>query len=128
MTTNEIYNQVVIELGYFKFHRNCLAYEYLIDAIILVCKDKKYLKNFKKLLYVDIAKKYNTKPENILWSISKLLRIMYINTDEKIIKQYFKLYYYERPSVKAFIMYVSKRVEQKLFDKSTKQKKLTKIS
>ena len=128
MTTNDVYNQVVIELGYFKFHRNCMSYEYLIDAIILVYEDNKYLKNFKILLYVDIAKKYHKKPENILWSISKLVNTMYMNTDEKTIKQYFKLYYDEKPSTKAFIIYVSKRVKQKLLGKKTKQKKLRKIS
>ena len=124
-TTTDIYNQVVIELGYFKFHRNCMAYQYLTDAIILVYKNNAYIKNFNGSLYVYIAKKYHTKPENVLWSISKLLNTMYMNTDEKVVKQYFKLYYYEKPSPKAFIIYVSKRVNQKLLDK---QKKLTKIS
>ena len=124
-TTTDIYNQVVIELGYFKFHRNCMAYQYLTDAIILVYKNNAYIKNFNGSLYVHIAKKYYTKPENVLWSISKLLNTMYMNTDEKVVKQYFKLYYYEKPSPKAFIIYVSKRVNQKLLDK---QKKLTKIS
>ena len=124
-TTTDIYNQVVIELGYFKFHRNCMAYQYLTDAIILVYKNNAYIKNFNGSLYVYIAKKYHTKPENVLWSISKLLNTMYMNTDEKVVKQYLKLYYYEKPSPKAFIIYVSKRVNQKLLDK---QKKLTKIS
>ncbi len=124
-TTTDIYNQVVIELGYFKFHRNCMAYQYLTDAIILVYKNNAYIKNFNGSLYVHIAKKYHTKPENVLWSISKLLNTMYMNTDEKVVKQYLKLYYYEKPSPKAFIIYVSKRVNQKLLDK---QKKLTKIS
>ena len=124
-TTTDIYNQVVIELGYFKFHRNCMAYQYLTDAIILVYKNNAYIKNFNGSLYVHIAKKYHTKPENVLWSISKLLNTMYMNTDEKVVKQYLKLYYYEKPSPKAFIIYVSKRVNQKLLEK---QKKLTKIS
>ena len=125
MTTNDVYNQVVVELGYFKFHRNCMAYKYLIDAIVLVYKNNAYIRNFSSSLYVDIAKKYGTKPENVSWSISKLLSTMYMNTEEKVIKQYFKLFYYEKPSPKAFIIYVAEKVEQKLV---SKQKKFSKIS
>ena len=110
MTDKEIYNRIILELSYFKLNRNSMAYEYLIDAIYLVIKERKYIKNFNKKVYPKIAKTYGTNPKNVLWCITKLLDLMYVNTDSKVIEKYFNLYYDEKPSTKAFIMYVSKKI------------------
>ena len=113
MTDSEILTKIDIELGKFYFSKNSLGYEYLVDSIYLIIKEKKYIRNFNEFIYPKIAKKYDTKPKNVMWCISKLINMMYINTDEKIIEEYFNVYQdEERPSPKAFIMCISRHIVQ----------------
>ena len=111
MTYSEIMKKIDVELGKFNFSKNSLGYEYLVDAIFLVIKDKKCAKNFNELVYPKIAEKYDTKSENVMWCISKLLNLMYINTDEKVSQNYFNIYEDEsKLSPKSFIMCVSRHI------------------
>lgn len=87
-----------------------MAYEYLISAIEMVNRNSYYIRNFN-MLYKDIAWKFETDTVNVRWSLSKLLSIMYLNTEDEIIQTYFSLKHYEKPSVKAFIMYVAKKID-----------------
>ena len=107
---DKIYN----ELSNFNFSRNSVAFQYLIFAIYLVSKDKKNIRNFRNGVYTQIAKIYNTKPENVMWGITKTIKMMYLNTDEKIIKYYFNLYDDTKPSAKEFIIYIAYRVTRDL--------------
>lgn len=124
MTDKEIYDRIILELSYFKLNRNSMAYEYLIDAIYLVIKERKYIKNFNQKVYPKIAKVYGTNPKNVLWCITKLLDLMYINTDSKVIEKYFNLYYDEKPSAKAFIMYVSRKISNDIMTNNKYKVKL----
>jgi hypothetical protein len=49
-----------------------------------------------------------------MWGITKTIKMMYLNTDEKIIKNYFNLYDETKPSAKEFIIYISYRVTRDL--------------
>lgn len=110
MTNIEIYDQIIIELSNFKFNRNSIAYEYLIDAIFIVTKNRIAIKDFNYYVYSKIGQRYRTKPQNVLWCISKLINLMYINTDENIISDYFKINVEERLSTKAFINGISRNI------------------
>lgn len=112
MTDREIYKKIVIELRYFRFSRNSIAFQYLIDAIYLVVREKKYIKNFNYYVYPKIAKRYGTKTDNVLWCISKLINLMYENTDNKVITKYFNTYYKNKPSPKEFIITVADNVHK----------------
>lgn len=114
MTKSPLYEKVIAELSYFKFRRNSLAYEYLINAIMMVNEDSYYIKNFSNL-YKDISMRYQTETSNVKWNITKLIALMYLNTQEDIIQEYFNLLYYEKPSPKAFIIYISKKIDYDIY-------------
>lgn len=102
--------KIMIELKNFNFKRNSLAYEYLIDAIKIVVNDKGVIRDFSKYVYIPIAEKYGTRPQNVLWCLAKLLNLMYFNTNELIIEEYFNTYRYDKPSTKAFIIGVARKI------------------
>lgn len=113
MVKSNLYENIITELNSFNFKKNSLSYQYLIEAIYIVLDNNLIIKDFKNYVYPEIAKKYNTKPENVLWCMSKLIRLMYLNTDEKIIKNYFKIEYGENPSTKAFVLFISYKILKK---------------
>ena len=49
-----------------------------------------------------------------MWGITKTIKMMYLNTDEKIIENYFNLYDDTKPSAKEFIIYIAYRVTRDL--------------
>ena len=111
MSKEEMHKEIMKQLKYFKFNRNSLGFEYLIQAIYIVIKDKTVIKDFNEFVYPRIARKYRTEAQNVLWCINKVINIMYLNTDEEEIKRYFDLYYVEdKPSTKAFIMEIARNV------------------
>lgn len=102
--------KIIIELSYFKFKRNSIAFEYLIEAIKLVVENRLVIKNFNDYVYAPIAEKYNTQSKNVLWCLNKLISLMYFNTDENIIKEYFMM---DKPTTKAFIIEIARKVSSK---------------
>lgn len=120
MTDRELYNMIVKELRYFNFSINSISFEYLVDAIYLVTKDKRRIKSFNQYIYPVIAKKYGTRSENVLWCISKLINIMYENTNKEVINKYFNTYYKRRLSPKLFIIIISYNIQEnnKIYHKS----------
>ena len=102
---------IIIELKNFNFKRNSLAYEYLIEAIKLVVENTMVIRDFKKYVYTPVGRKYFTRPENVLWCINKLITLMYFNTDTNVIESYFNTYLNNRPSTKAFIIGVARKIE-----------------
>lgn len=106
----KIIDAIIVELNHFRFTRSSISYQYLIDAIHLVVKDPKNIKNFNKNIYGKIAKNYATRPENILWSLNKLIDMMYSNTPSDIIYDYFKFFMDEKPTLKFFIITVARNV------------------
>lgn len=105
------YNIIINELRYFNFSIDSIAFEYLVDAIYLVTKDRKRIKNFNQYVYPKIAKKYKTRSENVLWCISKLINIMYENTNQEVINKYFNTYYRRKLSPKLFIIIISNNIQ-----------------
>ena len=111
MSKEDLNEKILKQLKYFKFNRNSLGYEYLVQAIYIVLKDKTVVRDFNECVYPKIARKYHTEPQNVLWCINKIMSIMYLNTDVEIIKQYFNLYYDDdKLSTKAFIMEIARNV------------------
>ena len=106
--------RIISELSYFKFKRNSIAFEYLIDAIKLVVENRFVIKNFNDYVYTPIAEKYNTQPQNVLWCLNKLVNLMYFNTDENIIREYFMM---DKPTTKAFIIEIARKVSLKINNK-----------
>lgn len=112
MTDRELYSMIVKELRYFNFSINSIAFKYLVDAIYLVTKDKRKIKNFNQYIYPEIAKEYGTRSENVLWCISKLINIMYENTNKEVINKYFNTYYRGKLSPKLFIIIISNNIQE----------------
>ncbi len=100
----------MIELKNFNFRRNSLGYEYLIDCIAIVTNNRRAIKDFSKYVYVPVAEKYGTRPQNVLWCITKLLNLMYFNTEGAIIEKYFNTY--NKPSTKAFIIGIARKIRK----------------
>ena len=105
-----IEEMIMFELKNFNFKRNSLGYEYLIDAIKMVVKNKGVIRDFTEYVYKPVAEKYDTGAKNVLWCICKLLNLMYFNTEEKIIDEYFNTYMHDKPTAKAFIIGVERKV------------------
>ncbi len=103
--------KILIELKNFNFKRNSLAYEYLIDAIKIIVNDRRTIKDFSKYVYGQIAEKYDTRPQNVLWCINKLINLMYFNTDSKVIGKYFNINKNDKLSTKAFIIGIARKIE-----------------
>lgn len=116
MEDRKIINEIIVQLNHFKFRRSSISYQYLIDAIYLVVKDRNVMKDLKKFVYLPISKKYNTKPENVQWSLSKLIDLMYLNTASDVIFNYFKFFIDEKPTLKFFIVTVARNVYEELND------------
>ena len=110
----KIIDAIIVELNHFRFTRSSISYQYLIDAIHLIVKNPKNIKNFNKNIYGIIANKYATKPENIRWSLNKLIDMMYSNTPSDIIYDYFKFFMDEKPTLKFFIITVARNVYDNL--------------
>lgn len=110
----EVIEAIMLELNHFRFSRTSISYQYLIEAIYLVIENRSSVKNFNKNVYEPISKKYDTKPQNIQWSLSKLISLMYLNTPNSIIFDYFKFYEDERPTLKFFIITIAQNVKDSL--------------
>lgn len=66
-----------------------VGYDYIYEAILLILKDKNYLKGITKVLYPDIAKKFETTPSRVERAIrhsSELAFSMDISEEHKKIK------------------------------------------
>lgn len=114
MEDRKIIDEIIIQLNRFRFTRAAISYQYLIDAIYIVVKDRNTMRDLKKFVYVPISKKYNTRPENVQWSLNKLIDFMYVNTSAEIIYDYFKFYIDEKPTLKFFIISVARNVYENL--------------
>lgn len=111
MSKEDLNEKILKQLKYFKFNRNSLGFEYLVQAIYIVSKDKTVVRDFNECVYPKIARRYHTEPKNVLWCINKIIGIMYLNTDEDEIREYFDLYYEDdKLSTKAFIMEIARNV------------------
>ena len=102
--------KIIEELKIFKFKRNSLSYEYLIDAIRTASQQKMVIKDFLHYVYKPIAEKYNTRPDNVQWCLNKLIDLMYFNTDQKIIDDYFNINSEEKISTKEFIIGIARKI------------------
>ena len=83
---------------------------YLIDTIKIIANDKMAIKDFLKYVYGPVAERYDTRPQNELWCINKLISLMYFNTDEEVIEKYFNVNKNDKPSTKAFIIGIARKV------------------
>lgn len=67
--------KVAILFKVLAFRPGNVGYNYLREAVILSKKDGKYTKDIKKLLYPEIAQKYDTSDIEVSEAIRYLLRI-----------------------------------------------------
>ena len=102
--------KILIELKNFNFKRNSLSFEYLIETIKIVANDRLVMRDFLNYVYKPVAERYKTSPEKVLWCVNKLISLMYFNTNEEIIEEYFKVNINNKPSTKAFIIGVAKKI------------------
>ena len=103
--------KIIEELKIFKFRRNSLSYEYLIDAIKITSQQKMAIKDFLHCVYKPISEKYNTKPDNVQWCLNKLINLMYFNTNQEIIEKYFNISSEDKLTTKEFIIGVARKIE-----------------
>lgn len=98
------------------FHLNTLGYNpshsgtrYLADSIyeIYIRKDI-FQENLKKDIYPILSNRYNKTINNIKCSITKATKVMCIQCNENIFKEYFK--YYNTPTVKEVIFTILSKI------------------
>ncbi len=105
-----IEEDIMSELKKFSLKRNSIGYEYLIEAIKIVSINKIAVKDFKKYVYLPIAEEYDTKPDNIFWCINKLISLMCLNTNKKLLEDYFKISENEALTTKTFIVGIARKI------------------
>jgi len=105
-----IEEDIMSELKKFSLKRNSIGYEYLIEAIKIVYINKIAVKDFKKYVYMPIAEEYDTKPDNIFWCINKLISLMCLNTNKKLLEDYFKISENETLTTKTFIVGIARKI------------------
>lgn len=103
-------DRITIELKKFALKRNSIGYEYLIEAIRIVTVNRLAIKDFKRYVYLPIAEEFETGVNNVFWCINKLISLMCLNTDKKIIEDYFKIGDGEKLTTKTFIVGVAKKI------------------
>lgn len=94
---------VLQQLTNFEFNRNSKGFKYLVETLLLIIRFPKDINNIEKNVFTKVAKQYNTRPINIKWSIEKLIYSMYLNTDSKIICEFFNFYEERKPSIKYLV-------------------------
>ena len=85
-------------LGYnFSYHGS----NYLIDAIYLLYRNRdKYFDNLSKDIYPVLAKKHNKEANTIKCDITQATKMMFYDSSDKVIKEYFNYSKLARPTVK----------------------------
>jgi len=88
--TKEIYLFIKKELSNFNFNVYSKGYKYLTEAILLSIQHPSLLQNLQNGLYQEIAKN-DTKitASQVKWNIEKSIQYMLLETDEKVLMQYF---------------------------------------
>lgn len=102
--------KIMYELKNFKFKRNSISYEFLIDCILIIIISPWKIKDFSKYVYEEVAVKYKTEAKNVMWNINKLVNLMYLNTDSKLLEEKLNLYEGEHLSAKAFIITIARKI------------------
>lgn len=105
MKDEKIYSFIINELSIFNFKTYTKGFKYLKESIFICIKDTDALNNLNKKVFPNIAIKYNEKSYiHVKWCIEQVLKTMYLNTDIKILSDYFKINSDLKPSLK-FIIY-----------------------
>lgn len=68
---------------------NIKGYRYIVEACSLVIQDNKYLNSISKLLYPEIAKKYETTPSRVERAIRHAIEKTWWNGNQKAIEKIF---------------------------------------
>lgn len=118
--------KIMTELKKFSLKRNSIGYEYIIEAVKIVSRNKFAVKDFKKHVYLPISEAYDTKPQNVFWCINKLISLMCLNTNKETLEDYFKIGEGDTLTTKTFIIGIAIRlhnVEKDNITQSYKKKK-----
>lgn len=103
MDYNLITKSVLHRLGIGKSY---IGYDYILYAIVLIMNNEDVLNNITKILYIDIAKEYNTSQTCVERNIRKVIEVIWNHSTEnrlliqKIFGQKFLL---QKPSNKEFL-------------------------
>lgn len=81
------------------------GYDYIVHAIGLMCFDERFFTCVTKVLYITIAKNFNTSNTCVEKNIRSVINIIWDNPNNKdLIEKYFGLIYtYTKPSNKEFL-------------------------
>lgn len=104
--------QILLELGFnfkhagSKYIAECVCYSY-------VTKCDSANENLEKSIYPYIAKLNHTHVENVKWSVSRAINLMYLNHSTKsfkIVEEYFCLDHMEKPTPKQVIGMIRNKI------------------
>lgn len=86
-----------------------LGFYYLIDAVNLVCQDKRLLLALNTELFPIVARKYRTSPENVERNIRTVINVCWSKGDRALMNSLFSSPLDRKPSVGEFIdaLYIS---------------------
>ena len=103
---------IIQQLNKFRFNQNSKAFGYLVETLLIAIMFRNDVDNIEKNIYVKVAKRYKTKAINVKWSIEKLITSMYLNTNSKIICEYFNFYEERKPTTKCLINTIIDKYEK----------------
>ena len=104
-TLDNIKNQITIELKKLNFNFSYIGTKYLSECIYeCYFKKNKYNFNLSKDIYPIIAKKYNKKISLIGADIFQAILMMFYDTDENILCNYFNCTITQKPKTKDLII------------------------
>ena len=99
------------EMSQFCFNRGSKGYRYMVESIKKIGENPNTLQNMEKELFPYLSEKMKLDtPENVKWSMQKLMVSMIRYTDTEKILEYFP--YTKHPTLKAFLTTINEKISK----------------
>ena len=110
--TQLIEKQIYQQLSILNFNLSYNGTTYLADCILeLYKRQDNFCSNLNKCIYPILAQKYNTTSNTIKCDITRAVKLMYYDTPEAVIKEYFSYTYCVKPKVKEVIFTILNKIK-----------------
>ncbi len=111
INTVDLEELVKNEISHFCFNRGSKGYRYLVESILKSMENPNVIKNMEKELFPYLSEKIKQDtPQNVKWSLQKLMVSMIRYTDTEIILDYFP--YTKHPTLKAFLSTINEKISK----------------
>lgn len=109
---SNVKEQVYSELSSLNFNLSYNGTTYLADCIIeLYKRQNSFCSNLNKYIYPILAQRYNTSTNTIKCDITRAVKLMYYDSPEDKVKEYFSYTYCVKPKVKEVIFTILNKIK-----------------